>query len=144
MIHVAVGVIINSSGQVLIAQRPLHSDQGELWEFPGGKVEVNETVYEALCRELKEELDIEVIKATSLVKLDHNYGSYSVLLDTWIVEQFNGEPQGAEGQRIHWTHLPYLVDFKMLDASISIVNVLLDYIRQQLSSKSISSDVGLG
>jgi len=126
MIHVAVGVILNTSGQVLIAQRPLHSDQGGLWEFPGGKVEVSETVYDALCRELKEELDIDVIKATSLIKLDHHYSSYSVLLDTWIVEQFDGEPQGAEGQEVCWTHLPDLVDFKMLDASTSIVNALFD------------------
>ena len=54
-IHVAVGVIYNSQGQILIARRHDDAHQGGLWEFPGGKVEQGETVCDALARELHEE-----------------------------------------------------------------------------------------
>ena len=53
-VHVAVAVIKNSEGQYFIAKRPQESHQGGLWEFPGGKVENNETVFDALKRELFE------------------------------------------------------------------------------------------
>ena len=56
-IHVAVGVIINDKDEALITFRPKDKPQGGLWEFPGGKVERNETFEEALSREIKEELN---------------------------------------------------------------------------------------
>ena len=59
-LHVAVGVIQDSNGRVLVSLRSERQHQGGLWEFPGGKVEKGETVREALCRELYEELGIEV------------------------------------------------------------------------------------
>ncbi|MGB0765926.1 MAG: NUDIX domain-containing protein, partial [Luminiphilus sp.] len=60
LIHVAVGVLTNASGRVLIARRGADLHQGGLWEFPGGKVESGEDVRQALTRELLEELGISV------------------------------------------------------------------------------------
>lgn len=100
--HVAVGVIRNSLGEILIAQRPKNKYKGGLWEFPGGKVEQNETVFQALQRELKEELAIEVISAESWLQFQHDYSDRIVLLDTWNVTAFSGEPRGVEGQLIRW------------------------------------------
>ena len=63
LVHVAVGVIVNTDGKILIAKRSLSAHQGGLWEFPGGKVDAGETIQLALVRELREELAIDGILA---------------------------------------------------------------------------------
>ena len=72
-IHVAVGVILNHHHQVLLAKRAVHQHQGGLWEFPGGKVELGESVCDALLRELKEELGIVVTSSHPLIEVKHSY-----------------------------------------------------------------------
>ena len=64
MIEVVAGIIYNNENKFLVAQRNLKKDQGGLWEFPGGKVEKEESYQEALKREIKEEFnaDIEVME----------------------------------------------------------------------------------
>lgn len=123
-IHVAVGIIINAEDQVLVAKRPAHVDQGGLWEFPGGKVEDNEDVYSALCRELKEEINVEVLSATPFLKITHEYPNYSVLLDTWRVEKFRGELFGVEGQAIRWVSFQELRNVSMPAGNQSIIDAL--------------------
>jgi 8-oxo-dGTP diphosphatase len=102
VVHVAVGVIVGSEGAILIAKRPDKTHQGGLWEFPGGKIENNETLFDALKRELQEELAIEVIATEPLIKIRHDYGDKIVLLDVHKVTEFSGQPQGNEGQPIQW------------------------------------------
>jgi len=102
MMHVAVGIIRNATGDILIAQRPQHKYKGGLWEFPGGKIEANETVFEALQRELQEELDITVLSAEPWLKFQHDYTDRIVMLDVWTVTDFSGEPRGKENQPIRW------------------------------------------
>ena len=58
MLTVAVGILIDDGGRVLITRREKSAHQGGLWEFPGGKVEPSETIAEALSRELQEELGV--------------------------------------------------------------------------------------
>ncbi|WP_083264704.1 Nudix family hydrolase [Pseudohongiella acticola] len=101
-VHVAVGVILDSIGQVLVARRAEQQHLGGLWEFPGGKLEPGETVHTALCRELKEELDIEVEHSRPLCRIEHNYPGKAVLLDVWIVDRFKGTPRGIEHQPLRW------------------------------------------
>ena len=101
-LHVAVGVVRNDQGKILIARRHDHLHQGGLWEFPGGKVEPMESTEEALMRELREELSIIVEHATPLIKIRHDYGDRQVLLDVWQVDAFDGNPQGLENQPILW------------------------------------------
>ena len=102
IVHVAVAVIQDSHGQYFIAKRPLESHQGGLWEFPGGKVENNETVLDALKRELFEEVGIIPTHATPLIKIHHDYSDKSVLLDVWCIDNFSGTAFGKEGQEICW------------------------------------------
>lgn len=123
-IHVAIGVIVDSNQQILVAKRPAHADQGDLWEFPGGKVETNEDVYAALCRELKEELNLEVLSAEPFLKVTYDYSDYSVLLDVWRVEKFQGEIFGAEGQPIRWVSLQELQALPILAGSEKIIAAL--------------------
>lgn len=101
-IHVAVGVIVNAAGQILVARRADTQHLGGLWEFPGGKLESGETVQQALQRELREELAIEVLGQRPFCRIEHTYPGKAVLLDVWIVDHFDGTPIGMEQQPLRW------------------------------------------
>lgn len=120
-ISVAAAVIHNSSGEILIARRAEDAHQGGLWEFPGGKIEPGETTELALARELEEELGIQVKKAQPLIKVHHDYGDKSVLLDVWRVTEFTGEALGREGQPIKWVAPAQLDDFDFPAANEAII-----------------------
>jgi len=101
-LQVAVGVIKNSDGKVLISLRDPSLHQGGLWEFPGGKIEASETAEQALARELKEELGIEVTAATPLITIQHQYPDLTVQLNVFLVEHFSGVARSCEGQPFKW------------------------------------------
>jgi len=103
--HVVVGVVINSDLECLLAERRSTSTHPGCLEFPGGKCEVNELPFDALCRELQEEVGIVVDAAEPFLQLDHDYDSYSVTLDVWTVSSFSGQPKGCEGQLVFWQAL---------------------------------------
>ena len=111
LIHVAAGIIFHNRhpNQILIAKRPQPLHQGGLWEFPGGKVNPGESTYQALQRELLEELGIEVIEAQPLMQVRHNYTDKQVLLDIWTVTAFKGQGTGMEGQECRWVELKELL-----------------------------------
>ena len=101
-LQVAVGVIKNSAGEVLISQRAKTAHQGGLWEFPGGKLEENESAEQALKRELQEELGIVVQHCQPLITIRHDYADLSVLLIVFLVDNFTGVAIGREHQAIKW------------------------------------------
>jgi len=129
-IHVAVAVIVhqNDSNKILIAKRPDHVHEGGLWEFPGGKVEQGEHVFEALARELEEELAIFVLQAEPLIKIQHDYPEKSVLLDVWKVTEFSGNAKGNEGQAIDWVSVDKLNEYSFPEAN----NVIIDELQSEL------------
>ncbi len=120
-VHVAAAVIRGVDGRVLIAKRAANQHQGGLWEFPGGKVEVGESVRDALVRELHEELRIRVESARPLIQVQHDYPDKQVLLDVWEVSVFSGEPHGVEGQPLAWASERELLDYKFPAANQPIV-----------------------
>ena len=123
-IHVAVGVISDGGDKVLIARRAEHLHQGELWEFPGGKVEAGETVEQALTRELQEELAISISAFEPLLAIAHDYQDKSVLLDVWWVSSFSGEPSGRQGQPLRWAAITELRQLDFPAANKAIVTAL--------------------
>ena len=125
-IHVAVGVILGTDGRILLAKRPDHLHMGGRWEFPGGKVEDDESIQQAMTRELKEELDIEVKAMEPLIEVRHDYGDKQVFLDTWFVTRFSGKEHGVEGQELAWVAVSELPDFRFPDANQPIVEALLE------------------
>lgn len=125
MIHVAVGVISNPQGEVLIAQRPAHTMYGAgLWEFPGGKIESQESIFAALQRELLEEIGIHVLSAEPWFDLEHAYSNRTVHLHNWFVRQFSGEPYGAEGQVIRWVRTNELSQYEFPEGNRLIIDKL--------------------
>ena len=125
LVHVAVGVVLNSQDEVLIALRAKQAHQGGLWEFPGGKVEADETVQQALVRELKEELDIIAECFKPLVVIEHDYGDKTVRLDVWLVTQFDGVPCGCEGQQVKWSKIDALTGYEFPAANKKIIEHIL-------------------
>ncbi|MEX1031874.1 MAG: Nudix family hydrolase [Cellvibrionaceae bacterium] len=101
-VHVAVGVIRDLENKVLLAKRRDEAHQGGLWEFPGGKVEADESVQVALRRELAEELGIHLTHSLPLIQVRHHYSDKSVLLDVWEIDSYRGSPRGNEGQPLQW------------------------------------------
>lgn len=122
-LHVAVGVIIRDN-QVLLSLRSKKQHQGGKWEFPGGKVEANETVYQALARELKEELAISVIAANPFMQQAYSYPERDVLLDIYLVTDFSGQPEGLEGQPLQWVSFEQLSSLNFPEANLAIVEKL--------------------
>jgi len=123
-LHVAVGVIKDTLGNILISLRHMTAHQGGLWEFPGGKVEAGETVKQALAREIQEELAISIKEMTPLIKIRHQYADKSVLLDVWTVTNFSGIPKGCEGQIIKWITPEQLLDFPFPEANYPIITAV--------------------
>jgi 8-oxo-dGTP diphosphatase len=121
-VHVAVGVIKNQQGEILIAKRHKKAHQGDLWEFPGGKVEAGENIHQALSRELKEELNISVQQARPLIKINHQYSDLSVCLDVWLVDDFSGEVKACEGQPVRWVNIKSLKDYEFPAANLPIIS----------------------
>lgn len=124
LVHVAVGVIVNADGKILIAKRSLSAHQGGLWEFPGGKVDAGETVGQALVRELHEELAIDVLASQPLIQIRHHYPDKSVLLDVHKITQFVGIPVGNEGQPIQWVDAKELENFEFPAANRPIISAI--------------------
>lgn len=124
-IHVAAAVIYNATKEkILLAKRLAHQHQGGKWEFPGGKVELQEDVKEALIRELAEEIGIQITQAEPLIQIRHDYSDKAVLLDIWQVTAFTGVPYGAEGQVIKWISQTKLNDYSFPAANIPILQAI--------------------
>ncbi len=124
IVHVAVAVIKNQHEQFLIAKRSENAHQGGLWEFPGGKLEDDESVLEALKRELFEELGITLIQATPLIQIPYDYGDKSVLLDVWCVDEFTGSAFGKEGQEILWVNESDFSTYDFPAANMPIITAI--------------------
>ena len=126
-VHVAVGVIINTENQILIARRASHQHQGDKWEFPGGKIEQGEDSQIALFRELKEELGISVSSAKFLFDITHCYPASAhhrakqLVLHIYQVDRWRGEVSGNEGQIIRWIDKQDLENYTFPDANKPIL-----------------------
>ena len=123
-IHVAVGVVVDRERKILIARRHQNQHQGGLWEFPGGKVGAGETVQEALKRELLEEVNLTVRECAGMLRIPHDYGDKTVLLDVWYVNVFSGEAIGREGQPVKWVSVDRLDELKFPAANQPIITAI--------------------
>ncbi len=124
-VEVAAGAILSSDKtQVLLALRSATQHQGNLWEFPGGKLEPFEAADAALVREISEEIGIHASELRELMVVEHEYSDKSVRLHVYVVNAFTGEPQGLEGQALRWVALSELDSVAFPEANLPIVAAL--------------------
>lgn len=124
VVAVAAGCWINARGEVLIAQRPEGKIAAGQWEFPGGKIENNETPRAALVREWREELGVEVREARPLIRVTHDYSDRRVELDVWCVTSCDGAPHARENQALQWRRPQELHTVNLLAADRPVVKAL--------------------
>ncbi len=121
---VAVGVLFDQNGRVLISQRNQNQMHEGKWEFPGGKVQSGESVKDALARELLEELGVEVQDSEAYMSYSFDYENILVHLNFCIVTNYNGSPAPLENQNIHWVEIQDLHNRNMLAGSKTVIERL--------------------
>jgi 8-oxo-dGTP diphosphatase len=124
-LYVVVGVLFDEQGNVLIQQRRSGTPRAGQWEFPGGKLERDESAEQALARELHEELGITVCRMEPLVAIPYNYEHARVWLDTRLVVRYSGKVRGREGQAIAWVAKNRVTEYDILEAVHPILDALV-------------------
>jgi 8-oxo-dGTP diphosphatase len=120
--------LVDADDRVLIAQRPEGKQFAGLWEFPGGKLEPGERPEDALIRELREELGIEV-KAACLAPLtfaSHTYADFHLLMPLFVCRRWDGFVQSREAQALKWVRAKALRDYPMPPADGPLIPHLVD------------------
>jgi 8-oxo-dGTP diphosphatase len=120
---VTAGIIWKDS-RVLICRRPAGKRMAGYWEFPGGKLEPRETPPEGLKRELREELGIEALVSSELVRVSHEYEFGRVELIALTVPQFTGEVKPTEHDEFAWVLPSELATYKLAPADLPIAAIL--------------------
>lgn len=105
MINVVCAVVQNELGEVLACQRPEGKSLAGKWEFPGGKIEPNETPRAALQREIIEELDCVVEVGKALAEVEHHYPDFSIHLMPFLCHVTSGIPMALEHAQLRWVSL---------------------------------------
>lgn len=124
VLHVVVGLVFDDANRVLIQQRTEPPEIAGLWEFPGGKIEVDETPALAVVRELDEEVGINVTTSEPFMRVRHAYPKKTVVLEVLEVTLWSGEARGREGQTVAWATIDELDDYNMLGANDVMVKAL--------------------
>lgn len=125
-IEVAVGVVFNHLGEVLVGQRVVKDLYFEKWEFPGGKLEQGETPEQALVREFLEETGIQIRLSKPLMLVEHDYPDRHVRLHVHTINEFSGDVHGLEGQTLKWVSLDALFELDFLQGN----QVILDKLKE--------------
>lgn len=102
VLYVVAGALVTPDLKVLLSRRPEGKNLAGFWEFPGGKIEPDETPRDALCRELKEELNITVApdRLKPLTFASFDYEKFHLVMPLFVCRSWRGVPVGAEGQEI--------------------------------------------
>lgn len=125
-LQVAVGILRDQQGRVLVGQRVVRDQYFAKWEFPGGKIEPGESVERALHREFIEEVGVEIYASTPLIELEHDYPDRKVRLYVRHIEDYQGEARGLESQALKWVELNELKTLDFLQGNQPIIELLSD------------------
>lgn len=128
LVLVVACALVDADRRVLIAQRPEGKSLAGLWEFPGGKVEPEETPEEAIIRELEEELGVSTRTAclAPLSFASHNYESFHLLMPLFVCRKWQGLPVAREHAALKWVRPQALRDYPMPPADEPLIAALCD------------------
>ena len=128
ILFVVAAALVDADNRVLIAERPAGKTLAGLWEFPGGKLAPGETPEEALVRELKEELDIEVCLEclAPFTFASHTYETFHLMMPLYLCRNWEGEISPREGQRVKWVRASKLTEYSMPPADLPLIPFLRD------------------
>ena len=120
--------LVDADRRVLIAQRPEDKNMGGLWEFPGGKVEPNESPEQAIIRELKEELNVDTKEAclAPLTFASFSYEKFHLLMPLYVCRKWQGTPVASEHSALKWVRPQRMRDYPMPPADEPLVAHLCD------------------
>lgn len=126
VIEVVAGIIKNSNNEILIAKRNHLKDQGNLYEFPGGKVEINESYQEALIREIKEELEMDIIVLDKIGEEIFEYPEKTIKLIAFNAKSINKNIKMKEHEDLKRINLKDLKKYNFAPADVYFVNKILN------------------
>ena len=129
---VAACVLVDGDSRILISRRPAGKSMAGLWEFPGGKLRPGESPEACLCRELREELGIDV-SASCLAPLNfasHFYAEegFHLLMPVYVCMRWDGVPRPLEGQETRWVGLRELREYRMPAADLPLLASLRQWL----------------
>ena len=123
--HIAVGIVWKDD-KILIDQRQTNGMLGGLWEFPGGHVEKGESNEEAVVREVKEELDVDVQVRAHFASVEHQYTHFTITLHAFLCDYISGIPKAIECLDWKWVRKEELLDYAFPRANGKIIEQLLE------------------
>ena len=125
---VVAAALVDRDNRVLLAQRPQGKTLAGLWEFPGGKLNADETPEQALVRELNEELGIDVCLEclAPFTFASHTYEKFHLLMPLYVCRNWEGEISPREGQVLKWVRPSALTDYPMPPADVPLIPWLKD------------------
>ena len=121
-----VAAVIKKDNKIFCAQRNLSKSMGGKWEFPGGKIELRETKEEALVREIKEELDSDIVVDKYLMTVEHDYPTFHITMHAYLCSLIKGELILKEHNDSVWLNRDKLLSLDWADADKPIVNKILN------------------
>lgn len=124
MINVVAGIIRNKDNKILIAQRNMKKSQGGLWEFPGGKIENDETMEEAIVREIKEELDMDIVFESYFDEKKYIYPEKVITLIALNCRIVGDKYKVLEHEKVEWITVEEFDNFEFAPADVYFVNKL--------------------
>ena len=121
------GIILNKNKEILINSRKNKNFLKSYWEFPGGKLKNTENFYQALVREVKEEVNIK-IKISDIVPLTfvrHKYRNFHLFMHVFKVKKWSGDISSYDNEELKWVKSSKLKQQKILPANKDIIKLLI-------------------
>ena len=128
---IGVAVIRDDRDLILIDRRLAKGLLGGFWEFPGGKIEGNETVQECIKREILEEIGIDIAVDSHLITIDHTYSHFRVNLQVYNCRYLSGEARAIECEEIRWVTIQELDNYTFPAANQEIIRALKDMVNSK-------------
>ena len=127
--EIGIGIIFNKKGHILIDQRLENTSMGGMWEFPGGKRELNEEIEQTIHRETMEEMGISIKVEDKLLSFNHTYSHKKLFFSVYLCKFISGNPKPIKSQKLLWVNPERLFDFPFPAANTRIIYAIHKHLR---------------